>query len=95
MPFDSWVVGGSYPDIVWKESNWTSFIRAQYYVVYNDTFDNWTGSHGSTGMIFDDVALLWMTQWGQLELYDFYLNDARNQTKVYDNGACMMIYGGG
>jgi len=46
-------------------------------------------------MIFDDVALLWMTQWGQLELYDFYLNDARNQTKVYDNGACMMIYGGG
>ena len=95
MSFDSWVVGGSYPDIVWKESNWTSFIRAQYYVVYNDTFDNWTSSHGSTGMIFDDVALLWMTQWGQLELYDFYLNDARNQTKVYDNGACMMIYGGG
>jgi len=28
MSFDSWVVGGSYPDIVWKESNWTSFIRA-------------------------------------------------------------------
>lgn len=95
VPFDAWVVGGTYPDIVWRESNWTNFIRAQYYVVYNDTFQNWTEAHGSTGMIFDRVAVLWMTQWGQLYIYDFYLSDARNQTKVYDNGACMMIYGGG
>jgi hypothetical protein len=93
MPFDSWVAGGVYPDIVWKDSNWTSFIRVQYYVTYNDTFSNWTAAHGSTGMIFDQVAVLWMTQWGQLYIYDFYLDDARNQTKVYDNGACIMIYG--
>jgi hypothetical protein len=90
------VVGGHYPDMVWRESNWTQFTQMQYYVVYNESrsFNDVTDAYGATGMIFDRTSQLWMTQWGQLFIYDFYEANITQDSKVYENGAYQMIYGG-
>jgi hypothetical protein len=91
---DSYVVGGYFPDIVWRESNWTQFTRVRYYEVYNETFTNITSSRGATGMVFDRTSELWLTQWGQQSIYEYYRSNMSLDSKVYENGAYQMIYGG-
>jgi hypothetical protein len=91
---DSYVIGGYFPDIVWRESNWTQFTRVRYYEVYNETFTNITRSRGATGMVFDRTSELWLTQWGQQSIYDYYRSNMSLDSKVYENGAYQMIYGG-
>jgi len=93
MPRGSSVVGGSYPDLVWQPGDWGKFTKVKYFAVYNEPFSNITRD-GATGMIFDRTTQLWMTQYGQLNIYDFYLDSINNYTKVYDSGAYEMIYGG-
>jgi hypothetical protein len=90
----SYVVGGTYPDLVWRDSNWTQFTKMEYFEVYNESFDNVTGRQGATGMVFDRTSELWVTQWGQLYIYDFYQENMTYNSKVYENGAYQMIYGG-
>jgi hypothetical protein len=93
MPRGSSVVGGTYPDLVWQPGDWGKFTRVKYFAVYKEPFSNITRD-GATGMIFDRTTQLWMTQYGQLNIYDFYLDSINNYTKVYDSGAYEMIYGG-
>lgn len=93
MPRGSSVVGGTYPDLVWQPGDWGKFTRVKYFAVYKEPFSNITRD-GATGMIFDRTTQLWMTQYGQLNIYDFYLDSIDNYTKVYDSGAYEMIYGG-
>ena len=88
------IIGGTYPDLVWRESNWTSFIKVRYYEVYPLPFENVTRERGATGMIFDRTTELWQTQWGQLFIYDFYQDNVTSYSKVYESGAYQMIYGG-
>jgi hypothetical protein len=88
------VVGGFYPDLVWRDSNWTQFTKMRYYQVYNESFENVTGRYGATGMVFDRTSELWMTQWGEIFIYDFYQVNMTQNSKVYENGAYQMIYGG-
>ncbi|MCU0861942.1 MAG: hypothetical protein MUE65_06465 [Methanomassiliicoccales archaeon] len=87
------IVGGTYPDLVWRESNWTQFTKVKYWEIYPLPFENLTRERGA-GMIFDRTTELWQTQWGQLHIYDFYLDNATEFSKVYESGAYMMIYGG-
>ncbi|MDD1747701.1 MAG: hypothetical protein LUQ16_08065 [Methanomassiliicoccales archaeon] len=91
---DSYVIGGYFPDIVWRESNWTQFTRVRYYEVYNETFTNITSNRGATGMVFDRTSELWLTQWGQQSIYEYYRSNMSLDSKVYENGAYQMIYGG-
>jgi hypothetical protein len=91
---DSYVIGGYFPDIVWRESNWTQFTRIRYYEVYNETFTNITSNRGATGMVFDRTSELWLTQWGQQSIYEYYKSNMSLDSKVYENGAYQMIYGG-
>jgi hypothetical protein len=93
MPRGSYVIGGTYPDLVWQPGDWGKFTKVKYFAVYDQPFENITRD-GASGMIFDDTTQLWMTQYGQLNIYDFYLDSSINYTKVYDNGRYMMIYGG-
>ncbi|HUL40137.1 MAG TPA: hypothetical protein VLU38_07595 [Methanomassiliicoccales archaeon] len=90
----SYIVGGYYPDLVWRESNWTQFTKQKYYEPYNESFGNVTELQGATGMIFDRTSELWATQFGQLHVYNFYRNNMSYYSKVYENGAYQMIYGG-
>ncbi|MEM0449182.1 MAG: hypothetical protein QW520_05105 [Methanomassiliicoccales archaeon] len=90
---DTYVIGGTYPDLVWRESNWTHFTRLKYWQIYPQPFENVTRD-GAAGMIFDRTTELWQAQWGQMFIYEFYLNNATKFSKVYESGAYMMIYGG-
>ncbi len=94
MPPHSTVVGGSFPDLVWRAGNWTTFVRVEYYSVYDLPFGNLTRDQGATAMVFDRTTELWHTQWGTINLYNFYLNQVGNYSKVLDNGAYVIIYGG-
>jgi hypothetical protein len=93
MPRGSIVVGGTYPDLVWQPGDWGKFTKVKYFAVYKEPFGNITRD-GASGMVFDRTTQLWMTQYAQLAIYEFYLDSVNNYTKVYDSGAYMMIYGG-
>jgi hypothetical protein len=94
MPEGSTVIGGHYPYPIWQKSDLTVFARGEYYSVYNVTFGNLTRDGGPTAMVFDRTTLLWHQQWGTIDLYDFYSNRTGDYSKVLDNGAYRVIYGG-
>ncbi|MDD1770612.1 MAG: hypothetical protein LUO79_05955, partial [Methanomassiliicoccales archaeon] len=62
--------------------------------VYPNPFANLTRGSARVAMVFDRTTQLWQMQWGTTFLYDFYLNQISNCTKVMDNGAYSIIYGG-
>jgi hypothetical protein len=93
MPSHSTVIGGHYPYPVWINDDHASFDRGDYYSVYPSPFGNLTRNR-ATAMIFDRSTELWHLQWGTINLYDSYLSEVGNYSKVLDNGAYVMIYGG-
>ncbi len=98
MPAHSTVIGGHYPHPVWRNDAHTPG-RVDYYSVFDTPFVNLTRD-GAIAMIFDRTTQLWHLQWGTIHLYNKYFDDANDTSKVHnysrvlDNGAYQMIYGG-
>ena len=93
MPPSSSVIGGTYPHLVWRDGERGSFAQAELWSVFPIPFGNLTRDSGATGMVFDRTSELWHLQWGTINLYNFYSSQIGNHSKVFDNGAYVMIYG--
>jgi hypothetical protein len=92
MPSRSTVIGGHYPDLVWRDGNWT-FLQEEYFSVAPDPFGNITRGR-ATAMVFDNTTELWHRQWGTFKgIYKPYWDDRFNNSMVLDNGRYWIIYG--
>ncbi|MGD0057098.1 MAG: hypothetical protein ABSB83_04485 [Methanomassiliicoccales archaeon] len=94
MISDSVVVGGMIPPYIWGEHPSETFSRLGFTSSYPLTLVNLTGGVVPGALVFDRTSELWSAQYGYSYVYDFYINDALNYSKVYDSGAYWVSYRG-
>jgi hypothetical protein len=87
----SYVAGGYYPYDVWSGSP-EGYDRIKMSSLYNQTTAEIASFYGSGTFLFDDTSELWYRQWGIMQMYDFYRDQAPHNYKVYDNGAYWVMY---
>ncbi len=95
IPSDSFVVGGIYPNYVWGEGAQSNFTKTPFFALYPRSYRNISALYDSpSAIVFDRSSELWHTQYGFLGLYNYYLKETTNLTKIYDNGAYTIYTGG-
>ncbi len=87
-------MGGIYPDDVWTGRPPPELVRIRLFILFPQFLSNYTSGDLSGIMVFDRTSELWYRQYGMRFIYDYYLRDAGNYSKVYDNDAYWIVYGG-
>jgi hypothetical protein len=91
LPSNAMIIGGHLVSPVWhggvKDYNWV-----QNYIFYPQTLGNLSRDGMTVVAVFDHISDLWSTQYGAFPYY-FYLEQAGNNSKVYENGNYQVIYG--
>ncbi len=88
---NTYVIGGYYPYDVWSGSD-EGYMRLKITSVYNQTTEQISSYYGGGTFLFDDTTELWYRQWGLMDAYTFYQDQAPHNYKVYDNGAYWVMY---
>ena len=92
MPEGSSVVGGAFVPVIWGDPRNPQFSGTGFFGVYPEPFRNLTRTV-PTAIVFDRSSVLWHQQWGTIFVYDYYLGQMDNATKVYESGAYHIFYG--
>lgn len=85
----TYVVGGYYPYDVWSLEP-EEYSRLKFNTAWGsngESIANLTTYYGSGSYLFDETTELWYRQWGVRFMYDYYVDQAADYYRVYDNGA--------
>jgi hypothetical protein len=88
---NTFVAGGYYPYDVWSGSN-EGYTRLKITSLYNQSVEQLSTYYGSGTYLFDNSSVLWYRQWGVMDAYNFYKDQAPHNYKVYDSGTYWVMY---
>ncbi len=91
LPSSTTVIGGHLVMPVWS-GGIKEFDQVSNYVYYNQTLGHLSRDGMHVVAVFDVSSSLWSLQYGNVT-YDFYHEQADNNSQVYDNGNYQVIYG--